>query len=44
MTRTTLRRLDRLEARKAPRQWWYSVPELLPDVLARLGRSGELAG
>ena len=42
MIRNVIRRLERLEERKAPRQLWYSIPELLPDVLASLGRSDEL--
>ena len=42
MIRTLARRVAALEAREAPKQWWYTVEELLPDVLAALGRSSEL--
>ena len=42
MIRNVMRRLDAIEAKKAPRQLWYGVPELLPAVLARTGRSAEL--
>ncbi len=40
------RRLTALEGRRAPpeqRRWWYTEEELLPEALAALGRSGELA-
>ena len=43
MIRNVLRRLDAIEAKKAPREWrLYRIEELLPDALGRLGRSGEL--
>ena len=37
------RRLAALEGRRAPGRRWYAEEELLPEALAALGRSGDLA-